>query len=185
MQRNVQHVLLLVGGVLSLLRAESGQVEYALADVPLDDVLGFVEEATGPQFAAKHLKRERLGRRGLVVRADPAKLRQILLNLVSNAIKFTPDGGTITINCALDDQHVRIEVRDAGPGSPPTRSNAFFNHSSRLDRDPRRQRREPAWVSRSAASMRVVWVVTFAPRVNPAPVRRSSFSCRITEPASI
>jgi signal transduction histidine kinase len=126
MQRNVQHVLHLVGGVLSLLRAESGQVEYALADVPLDDVLGFVEEATGPQFAAKHLKSERLGRRGLVIRADPAKLRQILLNLVSNAIKFTPDGGTITINCALDDQHVRIEVRDTGPGIPANQIERVF-----------------------------------------------------------
>lgn len=134
MQRNVQHVLHLVGGVLSLLRAESGQVAYALEDVPLDDVLGFVDDATGPQCAAKHLKSERLGRRGMVIRADPGKLRQILLNLVSNAIKFTPDGGTITTNCALDGPHVRIDIRDTGPGIPADQIERVFQPFVQVER---------------------------------------------------
>jgi|GEM_PF-6120597 signal transduction histidine kinase len=116
MQHALQHVLNLVGEVLSLLRAEAGHVEYALEDVPLDGMLRFVEDVTRPQCAAKHLTSEYQKPSGLVVHADPARLRQILLNLVSNAIKFTPDGGTITTRCALEGRQVRIEIRDTGPG---------------------------------------------------------------------
>ena len=116
MQRGLQHVLNLVGGVLSLLRAEAGQAEYLFEDVPLDELLGFVDELTAPQRMAKHLTSVRRGPAGVAVRADPAKLRQILLNVVSNAIKFTPDGGTITTVCARDGNNVRIEISDTGPG---------------------------------------------------------------------
>ena len=58
--------------------------------------------------------------------ADRAKLRLILDNLVSNAVKFTPDGGTITVRGRRDDDHVVIEVADTGPGVPPAERARIF-----------------------------------------------------------
>jgi len=124
--RNLQHLLHLVGGVLSLLRAESGQIQYALADVSVDQALRFVAEATAPQIAAKRLHTEHRGPRDLLVRADGEKLRQIILNLVSNAIKFTPEGGTITTLCTADAERVRIQVHDTGRGIAPEQLESVF-----------------------------------------------------------
>src|SRR4051812_19169498 len=98
-QHNLAHLLSIVGGVLSVLRAESGRIEYAITDVSLESVLAFVVEATGPQVDAKRLEIAIDGCRDQFVRADPDKLRQIVLNLFSNAIKFTPAGGAITTRC--------------------------------------------------------------------------------------
>jgi signal transduction histidine kinase len=125
-RRNLQHVLSLVGEVLTLMRAEWGQAEYVLEDVSLSEALSFVDDATGPQRYAKQLSAEYVGQRDMVVRADPGKLRQILLNLVSNAIKFTPDCGRITIAIGREGEHVRIEVRDTGPGIPAAQLERVF-----------------------------------------------------------
>jgi two-component system sensor histidine kinase GlrK len=58
--------------------------------------------------------------------ADRAKLRLILDNLVSNAVKFTPDGGTITVRGRSEDGEVVIEVADSGPGIPSAERGRVF-----------------------------------------------------------
>ena len=136
-RRSVQHLLGLVDGVLSLLRVESGRLEYRMTDVPLEGVVQFVAEATAPLIAAKGLRFEQLGYRGLTLRADPEKLRQILLNLLSNAIKFTDDGGAITVVCSPPEQPdgrvIRIEVRDTGRGISPADLERVFDPFVRVD----------------------------------------------------
>jgi len=116
MIHNLEHLLQLVGSALSLIRAEAGQLHYTLTDVSLDQVLRFVAEATAPQVAVRRLRTDYQGPRDLLVRADGEKLRQIVLNLFSNAVKFTPEGGEITTVCSTDGAVVRIEVRDTGRG---------------------------------------------------------------------
>jgi signal transduction histidine kinase len=126
MNHNLQHLLHLVSGVLSLIRAEAGQMQYALTDVSVEQVLRFVTEATAPQIAAKRLRTGYQGPRDLLVRADGEKLRQIVLNLFSNAVKFTPEGGEITTVCSTDGNTVRIEVRDTGRGIAPDQLERVF-----------------------------------------------------------
>ena len=132
-QHNVRHLLGLVGNVLSLLKLESGSLDYRITDVGLEGVLEFLVEATAPQIAARKLRYEQHGGDGLVVRADAEKLRQILLNLLSNAIKFTDDGGTVTVSCSAIDDQVRIDVRDTGRGIPADQLERVFDPFVRVD----------------------------------------------------
>ena len=68
----------------------------------------------------------------LVVRADSTRFKQVLMNLLGNAIKFTPSGGRIEVNARLIEGQVRIEVRDNGPGIPPEEQKRIFEAFYRL-----------------------------------------------------
>ena len=116
-QRSQHHLLSLINNVLNLVKLDTHHVRYDFSVVSLAAALEFVAEATGPQVQAKHLRYDTSAcSRELTVRADPEKLRQILLNLLSNAIKFTDEGGAIAIACSADRGTVRIHVRDSGIG---------------------------------------------------------------------
>lgn len=75
--------------------------------------------------------------------ADPDRLRQIVLNLVTNAIKFTPAGGRIEVTCEADEEWVRVRVRDTGRGVPADMIQKIFDPFVQVrdtqDRDPSRQ----------------------------------------------
>ena len=80
-----------------------------------------------PQIRAKGLRFSYASDPGLSVYANREKLRQILLNLVSNAVKFTPEGGHISVDCECTDDTVRIRVRDNGVGIPAERLKVIFD----------------------------------------------------------
>jgi signal transduction histidine kinase len=75
----------------------------------------------------------------LTVRADPEKLRQILLNLVGNAIKFTPAGGRITLSAVRDGDLVRMSVSDTGIGIPADQLARVFEPFFQVERGPTRR----------------------------------------------
>ncbi len=130
------HLLGLISSLLDLSRIESGQVEYALANVQLEPLLGGLEALVLPQTTAKQqtLVHEP-GDAQLVAYADREKLRQVLLNLLSNAVRYSPGGATITMRTRRkDDQTVAIEVSDTGPGIPLDRQRAIFEPFVQLDR---------------------------------------------------
>ena len=132
-QRSQQHLLNLVNNVLNLVKLDTQHVRYQLTDVPVEQALQFVVEATAPQLQAKRLRYEQASCAGIVVRADTEKLRQILLNLLSNAIKFT-DGGRISVACAVEGGEVRIDVRDTGCGIPGEQLENIFDPFVQVDR---------------------------------------------------
>jgi signal transduction histidine kinase len=70
----------------------------------------------------------------LLARADRTKAEQILLNLVSNALKFTPSGGSVRVSCRVEDERLDIIVRDTGVGIPEDKLSAIFEPFVQLGR---------------------------------------------------
>jgi signal transduction histidine kinase len=86
-----------------------------------------MEGFIGSQLDAKGLRYEfRHGYPRISAQADAAKVQQILLNLLANAIKFTPRGGTIRLECQSESDHVAIRVVDSGIGIPADKLEAVF-----------------------------------------------------------
>jgi signal transduction histidine kinase len=133
-QRSQHHLLGLINGVLNYARLEGGNLRYELTDVSVDELLATCEALVAPQARAKRL---RLivppCRESLTVRADHEKVQQIVLNLLTNSIKFTDDGGRIDITCAGDDQSVAINVTDTGHGIAADKLEAIFDPFVQVD----------------------------------------------------
>ena len=134
-RRSQRHLLSLINDVLNFAKLEAGHVDFAIAPVPMREVLQGVEALVLPQLRAKALRYVDAGEcRDIVVLADEEKARQVLLNLLSNAIKFTAPGGEIRIDCATDDRWVHTTVSDSGMGIPPDRLQAIFEPFVQVDR---------------------------------------------------
>ena len=131
-----QHLLGLISAVLDLSRIESGRVSYDLKPIPVDPFLDGLDGLVAPQAAAKALTLEhRLASAPLAVLADREKLRQVLLNLLSNAIRYTPSGGRITIGAAArNEETVAITVSDTGIGVDKDEQEKIFEPFVQLDR---------------------------------------------------
>jgi PAS domain S-box-containing protein len=126
-RKSQQHLLGLINDVLNYARVETGTVHYSMSDVPLDDTIATAEALVAPQVRARGLTLDFAGcDRTLTVRADAEKLRQVLLNLLTNAVKFTAPGGRITIGCVVEPTRVRITVADTGIGVSPDKLTSIF-----------------------------------------------------------
>ena len=131
-----QHLLGLISGVLDLSRIESGRVSYQVSPILLDPFLAGVDALVEPQAAAKSLTLDyEPGEPTLAVSADHEKLRQILLNLLSNAIRFTPRGGRISLTAGREGgETVAIRVTDTGIGIAEDAIDQVFEPFVQLDR---------------------------------------------------
>jgi signal transduction histidine kinase len=134
-KRSQRHLLALVNDVLNFAKLDTGHLHYDVRDVQLADALSSVEALIAPQFAAKGLTYTyREPDPSFVVLADVEKLGQIVVNLLTNALKFTDRGGTVTLECERVDHHVDIRVRDTGRGIPPDKLEAIFEPFVQVDR---------------------------------------------------
>jgi len=114
---NQQHLLGLIGSVLDLNRIESGRVTFERAPIAIDAVLTGLEALVAPQADAKQQRLTlRSAEARLVVIADREKLRQVMLNLLSNAIRHSPPGSSIAVSAERRDSRIEISVSDDGPG---------------------------------------------------------------------
>jgi signal transduction histidine kinase len=133
-QRSQRHLLGLINGVLNYARLETGNVRYDITDVQADELLATCEALVAPQARAKRL---RLSvppcPPSLTFRADREKVQQIILNLLTNSIKFTDDGGTVEVACADEGDSVAINVSDTGCGIPPEKLSAIFDPFVQVD----------------------------------------------------
>jgi signal transduction histidine kinase len=126
-RKSQRHLLGVIENVLGYLKLGSGKVTYDLRDVSLDDLVANVEDITRPLVASKQIKYwQNPSERGLCVNADYDKTQQIVLNLFSNAIKFTEPAGHLEIAWAAQDSTVRISVKDTGIGIPTDRLDSVF-----------------------------------------------------------
>ncbi len=126
-QRSKNHLDALVSDVLSFAKLGSGKIDYRIRDVALARVIASVVDMITPQLVEKQLTLAPLpASEGVTVCADEDKLRQILLNLLANALKFTPAGGTITLGVQLAASDVAISVSDTGIGIPSDHRERIF-----------------------------------------------------------
>ena len=133
--RSQFHLTSLINDVLNFARIDAGHVQYRIDEVSAADALRGAELMIAPQLRAKALTLESSGcDDSLRMLADAERLQQILLNLLANAIKFTPSGGTVTMGCRLRDELVEIRIGDTGPGIPAARLETIFQPFVRGDR---------------------------------------------------
>ncbi|GAC1516274.1 MAG: hypothetical protein NVS1B4_10430 [Gemmatimonadaceae bacterium] len=114
-KQNARHLLSLINDILNFAKVESGQLEMHLKDVSFRRLVDDLEAVIRPQCAARSLRFES-GDGDAILRADPERLRQVLVNLVSNAVKFTNPGGRLGARCSTVQGMVKIEIWDTGVG---------------------------------------------------------------------
>jgi len=126
--RSEQHLLGLINELLNFSRVERGDVPFMLARVPVRGCIADVLELIAPQADAKAIAVSIECRdEDLAVLADADKLRQILVNLLTNAVKFTAPGGAVCIECGGEAERVTIQVRDTGVGIPQAKQSVVFD----------------------------------------------------------
>ena len=117
MKRNADRLLELTNDLLDVQRMESGKIQLKLQQVDLRNLLKECVQEVQPLLDQKHhhLHLE-IASGALTIRGDPLRLSQMLWNIMNNAIKFTPDGGDITISLSETPTKACIRVRDTGIG---------------------------------------------------------------------
>ncbi|HEX2293186.1 MAG TPA: ATP-binding protein [Gaiellaceae bacterium] len=131
----VERLGALVEQLLDLSRLESGAVPLELDDVPAMQLLTEVTTEWREQAATRDVRLESfLLPADLRLRVDPARMRQVLGNLVANAIRHSPDGGRIVLTARANGGRPRLEVVDEGPGIPADELERVFERFYRSDR---------------------------------------------------
>jgi signal transduction histidine kinase len=116
-KHNARHLLLLITDILQFAKIEAGRIEVRREPVPLGDLLTETEQVLEPLLRSKGVAYQAAAAAaGVSVVGDRDRIRQILLNLVTNAAKYTESGGQVVIHADADDGRVRIRVRDTGIG---------------------------------------------------------------------
>ena len=122
-----KHLESLITEVLTFSQLEAGTETLTLADVSLESVLHEVQSLVRPQLDAKELEFVYRGTGAAeLVTADEGKLKRIMVNLLTNAIKFTPRYGHVTLAARVDGSHIVIAVQDTGVGIATDRIDTIF-----------------------------------------------------------
>jgi signal transduction histidine kinase/DNA-binding response OmpR family regulator len=127
-----KHLLKLINDILDLSKIEAGRLELSFEDLPVETIFGEVVSALRPLAEKKTHALSSVAERDLRVHADPTRFRQVLMNLVGNAIKFTPEGGRIELKAQQVGSEVQVKVVDNGPGIPPEEQKRIFEAFYRL-----------------------------------------------------
>ncbi|HYW13539.1 MAG TPA: ATP-binding protein [Longimicrobium sp.] len=132
---NQRHLLTLINDILSFARLEAGRMQFDVEVLAAQEVIAGVESLVAPQAEARGVAyTSEPCDPGLCFRGDTERVRQILLNLVGNAVKFTQAGGWVVLSCAADDAWVELRVRDNGMGIPPEEQERIFDPFQQVGR---------------------------------------------------
>lgn len=137
-ERNVRRQAQLTGDLLDASKALTGNLRIELRPTQLESVIAEAVAQVSPVAAAKDVVLEiRNADRSIVVRADPSRLRQVIWQLLANAIKFTPRGGTVAV-AVESDERASISISDTGPGISPAFLPHVFERFAQADASPTR-----------------------------------------------
>ena len=128
-----RHLLELINDVLDLSKVQSGRMELKPVELSVAQVLREVSAKAQPLAAERGVALRVVAARGLRLKADRRRLDQVLWNLLSNAIRFTPEGGSVTLRSHLDGDQVVIDVVDTGVGIAPEMHDRIFEEFTQVD----------------------------------------------------
>jgi signal transduction histidine kinase len=132
------HILSIVDDVLDLARVEAGAMPIDLCDLYAHDVIAASLDIIQPLADRRHVIVERTGS-PITVRADRRRLQQVIMNVVSNAVRFSPPDSTVRVETEAVEDCARIHVIDHGPGIPSELLNRLFVPFDRLGADAGRE----------------------------------------------
>jgi signal transduction histidine kinase len=132
---NQRQLLALIQDILAFARLEAGQVAFDLETLNASEVLESIEPLVEPLAQLRGI-RYRVVPCDVPLHfvGDPERVRQILVNIIGNAVKFTPQGGAIRVACSAEGDLVGIAVADTGPGIPPEKQEAIFHPFVQVER---------------------------------------------------
>ncbi|MFN2565960.1 MAG: PAS domain S-box protein [Gemmatimonadaceae bacterium] len=135
LRRSQQHLLAMINDVLNFAKIDAGHVNYEITDVRAAEVLADVEAIVTPLIRERGLRYvNRAAGRRYAMLADRDKVLQILLNLLTNAVKYTEPGGSITVDGGVEDDAILIRVNDTGIGIPGDRLPRIFDPFVQVNR---------------------------------------------------
>jgi two-component system, OmpR family, sensor kinase len=129
--KRLKHV---VEDLFTLARADAGQYPLAYGDFYLDELAAECTKNVRTLAAARGISVVCESGGEALIRADETLLRRMLLNLLDNAIKYTPAGGSVSVRCEEKDGFYRLSVEDSGPGIPPDLQSRIFERFFRADK---------------------------------------------------
>lgn len=136
LQGSVRHITTLVNDMLDLGRLEGG-FDTRRETVSVGSILKYTLDIYGDRAQEKGVVIASNSPADLpMVRANPIRIRQLLDNLVGNAIKYTPAGGKVSVGIEAQDNQIILEVRDTGPGIPQDEHNRIFEKFYRASNAP-------------------------------------------------
>jgi PAS domain S-box-containing protein len=135
MQRQVSAMTRLIDDLLDIARINSGKLVLQRETVDLKAVIANAVETTLPHITvAEHELVQHIPKEALLVHVDPVRMAQVFGNLLTNAAKYTPSNGRITLSAVREDQQVRVTVTDTGIGIPAESLNKVFDMFTQVGR---------------------------------------------------
>jgi signal transduction histidine kinase len=134
-RKNQTHLLGLLNDILSFAKLEAGALELDMERADAAEIIAQVHPLVEQQFRAKGVRYEpRPPAAPAIFRGDRERTVQVCVNLLTNALKATPPGGVVSIECDVTDDRVSLSVRDTGIGIPETKREAIFDPFTQLAR---------------------------------------------------
>jgi two-component system OmpR family sensor kinase len=134
LHEEAQRLARIVEDMFTLTRADAGEYRLARSDFYLDELAADCVRATRALAQAKNISLAVAAPEEMPVRADEDLLRRMILNLLDNAIKYTPAGGNVSVTCGSVPDGYELSVADSGPGIPAEMQSRVFERFFRADR---------------------------------------------------
>jgi PAS domain S-box-containing protein len=125
MQQNIDRLILLLNDLFDLEKLESGKIEIAPSTIKLESIFERSLNAV-TMFAEKHQVKLEIPNSPIQIYADSDRLVQVIVNLLSNSIKFSPKNSIVSITVAETETDIEIGIVDRGPGIPPSQVDSIF-----------------------------------------------------------
>ncbi|ACV24467.1 cache domain-containing protein [Methanocaldococcus fervens] len=124
---NIDRLKRLIDDMLDLSKIESGTIKFDIKDVKIKDMVVDVLNSLGPQIKEKNIEIKCEIEENLTAKVDKDRITQVLINLIENAIKFSPVKGVIEIHAFRDNNYAHIIIKDYGPGIPKKDLDKIFD----------------------------------------------------------
>jgi signal transduction histidine kinase len=139
-RRNAHRLLRLIDDLLDLARLDVGGLRLHVAELDLNDLAARLVELSRPAAEARGMRLElSLPAGELNVFGDPHRVEIILTNLLGNALKFTPDGGRVSLSVVVGTNSCRVDIEDSGPGIPAEELDRIFDRFYQVEGSERRR----------------------------------------------